>query len=250
MIPKKIHYCWFGRGKKPELALRCIDSWKRFLPDYELIEWTEDKFDIKKAPRYVREAYKARQFAFVTDYVRLFAIYNHGGIYMDTDVEVLKPLERFLSHNAFTGFEDNKNVQTGIMASEKGGKWAKDQLDLYHDPDLSFYNADGSVNQTPNVKIITDYMLAHGLVPDNTFQDFDGLITVYPSDWFCPKSWANGVIKLTDNTHAIHHFEGSWKKTTPRYKFKYRARLWCSHLIDLLGMRGVWNVFCGKRGKR
>ena len=130
MIPKVIHYCWFGRGKMPEMALKCIESWKKYLPEYKIKEWNEDNFDLDMYP-YVREAYDNRKFAFVTDVVRLYALYNEGGIYMDTDVEVLKSLDPFLHHNAFSGFEDDKNIPTGIMASEKGGRWAKENLDYY-----------------------------------------------------------------------------------------------------------------------
>ena len=130
MIPKKIHYCWFGRGEKPELALKCIESWKKYLPDYELKEWNEDIFDISRN-QYVREAYENRKFAFVTDYVRLYAIYTEGGIYMDTDVEVVGRFDKFLHHHAFSGFETDGNVPTGMMAAEKGSVWAKDLLDQY-----------------------------------------------------------------------------------------------------------------------
>ena len=103
MIPKKIHYCWFGHGEMPKLAKKCIKSWNKYCPDYEIKEWNEDNFDIDKYP-YVREAYDNRKFAFVTDVVRLYAIYTEGGIYMDTDVEVLKPLDPFLKHIAFSGY--------------------------------------------------------------------------------------------------------------------------------------------------
>ena len=130
MIPKVIHYCWFGRGKMPELALKCIESWKKYCPDYEIKEWNEDNFDLDMYP-YAREAYDNRKFAFVTDVVRLYALYHEGGVYMDTDVEVLKPLDKFLVHHAFSGFEDDWDVPTGIIASEKGGRWAKENLDYY-----------------------------------------------------------------------------------------------------------------------
>ncbi|MEI3219550.1 MAG: glycosyltransferase [Lachnoclostridium sp.] len=100
MIPKVIHYCWFGRGKMPELANKCIESWKKYCPDYEIIEWNEDNFDINCCP-YVKEAYESKRFAFVTDYVRLYAMYTQGGIYMDTDVEVLRNLDEFLIHQGF-----------------------------------------------------------------------------------------------------------------------------------------------------
>lgn len=214
MIPKIIHYCWFGGKRKPKLARKCIKSWKKILPEYQFKEWNEQNFDIN-CNQYVKEAYNAKKFAFVTDYVRLYALYTEGGIYMDTDVEVLKPLDQFLVHPAFSGYESNSDISTGIMASEKGGKWVKDQLSHY---DIArFLHPDGSFNLTTNVEVITQYMIPLGLRRDNTYQDFPNLITLYPSDVFCPKSWKTGEINLTENTHTIHHFAGSWlpKKHIP-----------------------------------
>lgn len=208
MIPKIIHYCWFGRGKMPELAVKCIDSWKKYLPDYEIKEWNEDNFDLDMFP-FTREAYDNRKFAFVTDVVRLYALYKEGGIYMDTDVEVLKSLDRFLVHNAFSGFENNNYVPTGIMASEKSSMWAKENLDYYKG--RHFVKPDGSFDTTTNVIIITNYMLSKGLAPNNKYQDFPGLVTMYPNDYFCPKSHGTGKINLTKNSYTIHHFSGSWK---------------------------------------
>ena len=207
MIPKIIHYCWFGRGEMPKLARKCIKSWKKYCPDYEIKEWNEDNFDLDMYP-YAREAYDNRKFAFVTDVVRLYALYHEGGIYMDTDVEVIKPLDSFLKHTAFSGFENEIYVPTGIMASERGGIWAKENLDYYNDH--HFLKEDGSIDNTTNVIIITNYMLEHGLVQNNTFQIFPGLITMYPKDYFCPKSYVDGVIYKTKNTVTIHHFAGSW----------------------------------------
>ena len=207
MIPKVIHYCWFGRGKMPEMALKCIESWKKYLPEYKIKEWNEDNFDLDMYP-YVREAYDNRKFAFVTDVVRLYALYHEGGVYMDTDVEVLKSLDPFLHHNAFSGFEDEKNIPTGIMGSEKGGRWAKENLDYYNDK--HFINEDGTMDVTTNVQTITNIMLPYGLKQNNSYQDFPGLITFYPKDYFCPKSYKDGKIYLTKNTVTIHHFAGSW----------------------------------------
>ena len=168
MIPKIIHYCWFGRGEKPELAVKCIESWKKYLPDYELKEWNEDNFDIS-SNQYVREAYKNRKYAFVTDYVRLFAIYTKGGIYMDTDVEVVGNFDKFLHHHAFSGFETDGNVPTGMMAAEKGSIWAKDLLDQYQY--RVFVLPDDSFDMTTNTTVITNYMLGKGLVLNNQYQD-------------------------------------------------------------------------------
>ncbi|EIA2884059.1 glycosyl transferase, partial [Escherichia coli] len=147
MIPKKIHYCWFGRGPMPELALKCLNSWKVNLPDYELIVWNEDSFDIT-TNQYVKEAYESRKFAFVTDYVRLYALYHYGGIYMDTDVEVLKPLDNFLNHKAFTGCEDDMMCVTGTMGAEKEHSWIGDLLSGYEN--RKFLLPDGSFDKTPN----------------------------------------------------------------------------------------------------
>lgn len=207
MIPKKIHYCWFGRGEKPELAVKCIESWKKHLPDYELKEWNEDNFHITQN-QYVREAYENRKFAFVTDYVRLHAIYTEGGIYMDTDVEVLGNYDKFLHHHAFSGFETDGYVPTGMMAAEKGSVWAKDLLDQYQD--RVFVLPDGSFDMTTNTKVITNYMISKGLILNNQYQDFPELCTMYPADFFCPKDHRTGMIRCTKNTVCIHHFAGSW----------------------------------------
>lgn len=240
MIPKIIHYCWFGGKPLPELAVKCIESWRQNLPDYEIVEWSEKNFDITSAPRYVKEAHFARKYAFVSDYVRLYALHKFGGIYFDTDVEVLKPLDSFLHHTAFLGFEDNNCVSTGIIASVKGGTWVKDQKDYYHDKERSFYFDSYHTDETPNVTVITRYMLNKGMLEENTFQDFPSLVTIYPSDFFCPKSWATGEINITNNTHTIHHFAGSWVGTKPRLTIKGYIRSYISEYIDKFSLRKIW----------
>ena len=124
MIPKIIHYCWFGGNPLPPLALKCIESWKKYCPDYEIKIWDESNFDIN-INKYATEAYEAKKWAFVSDVARLWVLYNYGGIYMDTDLEVIKPLDEFLYHKAFSGFEDEVNIPTGIIASEKNNNWIK-----------------------------------------------------------------------------------------------------------------------------
>lgn len=207
MIPKIIHYCWFGRGEKPVLAQMCIESWNKYLPDYEIKEWNEDNFDITQN-QYVYEAYENRKFAFVTDYVRLYAIFTEGGIYMDTDVEVMGGFDKFLHHHAFSGFETDGNVPTGMMAAEKGSIWAKDLLDQYQN--RIFVQPDGSFDMTTNTTVITNYMLEKGLVLNNQYQEIPQLCTMYPADFFCPKDHRTGKIRCTKNTVCIHHFAGSW----------------------------------------
>ncbi len=208
-IPKIIHYCWFGRGQKNELAQKCIESWKKHCSDYTFKEWNEDNFDLN-SNKYVRQAYDNRKFAFVTDYVRLYALYNEGGIYMDTDVEVLKPLDEFLKHSAFSSFENNNKIPTGIMAAEKGNEWIFDLMQEY--TDLEFIDSQGNMDLTTNVERITNLTVEkYGLVQESSYQELGGgVVTMYPHDYFCPKDWQTGNIYLTDNTHTIHHFSGSW----------------------------------------
>lgn len=229
MIPKIIHYCWFGGNPLPKDARKCINSWKKHLPDYEIKEWNEATFDIN-SNRYVKEAYENRKFAFVTDYVRLYALFHEGGIYMDTDVEVLKSYDPFLEHNAFSGFENNNFVPTGMMASEKNGIWVKELLDEYDN--RSFVKEDGSLDTTTNTVTITDNMIRHGLIQNNTYQDFPGLVTMYPSDYFCPKDHSTGLIHLTENSVCIHHFACSWLN---HKTLSFQLHLLKNRLIRVLG---------------
>ncbi|MBV7413740.1 glycosyltransferase family 32 protein [Aeromonas sp. sif2433] len=223
MIPKKIHYCWFGRGQLPELAVSCIKSWETHLPDYEIVMWNEDNFDIN-SNRYTKEAYEAKKYAFVTDYVRLYVLYHHGGIYMDTDVEVIKPLDQFLKHRAFTGCEDDMMCVTGTMASEKGHKWIEELLLDYND--RAFILPGGNFDNTPNTKVITNTtMRNYNWRPRNEHQILREDLNIYPFDVFCAKEWRTRKITVTENTHTIHHFSASWHTRTQRIKSKARSIL-------------------------
>lgn len=218
MIPKIIHYCWFGRGQMPDLAIKCIKSWQQYLPDYELKLWNEDYFDIN-SNQYVKEAYEARKFAFVTDYVRLYALYTEGGIYMDTDVEIVRPLDDLLHLPAFSGYESNKynNFPTGLMASAKNGIWVKEQLDYY--TDKHFFRADGTYDMTTNTQTISNIMISNGFMLDGKYKVYKNDMHCFSKDYFCPKT-SNGVLKLTKNTYCIHHFAGSWQELTNGQKVK------------------------------
>lgn len=209
MIPKIIHYCWFGRGEKPALTIECIQSWKKHLPDYEIMEWNEDNFDINSYT-FSAEAYKERKFAFVSDVCRLHALKEMGGIYVDTDVEFLRTLDiSILQNKAFTGFEDNLLLSSAIMGSEKDGQWITDLLSHYKN--RSFYLEGGKLDVNPNTEIITAFMKEKkGVLINNSFQKIEDYCTIYPSDYFCPKSWKTLKINLTNNTYCIHHFAGSW----------------------------------------
>lgn len=234
MIPKIIHYCWFGRGKMPQLADICINSWKKHLPEYELKLWNEDSFDIN-SNQFVREAYNEKKYAFITDYVRLYALMNYGGIYMDTDVEVLKSLNKFLIHDAFTGFEDDTNIPTGIMASKKNSKWIRQLLSYYDN--RSFLKDNGQQELITNTRIITDMSKDWGFEANNSYQILMDEVHIYPKDFFCPKSQKTGKIYLTENSACIHHFSGSWmpanKKALTELKYKL-MKIFGENRIDLL----------------
>ncbi len=223
MIPKIIHYCWFGGNSLNDLAKKCIESWKKHCPDYKIIEWNESNFDIN-SNTYVKEAYGAKKWAFVTDYVRLYALCNFGGIYMDTDVELLKKPDSFLKHAAFSGFESNKEITTGIMASEKNGEWVKYLLSYYDNK--HFLLPDGKPDLTTNVTAITNMTCwKYKIQPNNTFQQIDGVLALYPKDYFCPKNYETGEIVLTENTVCIHHFNASWHSEESRKEHEYYVSL-------------------------
>lgn len=230
MIPKKIHYCWFGGKPLPEDAVHYIESWKRHCPDYEIKEWNETNFNIDSFP-YAREAYDAGKFAFVSDVARLYAIAAEGGIYMDTDVELLKPLDEFLHHTAFTGFETDRYLTSGVIGGEKGCRYAKENLDAYKN--RKFIRQDGTLDMTANTVVLTDYMLRHGLQLDNTTQEFQGLVSIYPRNYFCPKkSEVFGYRNLSDEARAIHYFNGSWQlRSTPEYKRLRKKYKWIPYFI-------------------
>ena len=209
MIPKKIHYCWFGRGEMPELALKCIESWHKYMPDYEYKLWNEDNFDIN-SNQYVKEAYEARKYAFVTDYVRLYALLTEGGIYMDTDVEVIKTYDPLLCLTGFIGFEGTKrqHIGTGTMASIPNGEWVKEQLHAYDN--IRFVLPDGSYDLTTNPVRITSIMVRNGFVQNGKEQYYKDM-HIFPTDYFCPRQ-TTGDFFMTKNTYCDHHFMGSWNE--------------------------------------
>ena len=250
MIPKTIHYCWFGRNQKPELAEKCIKSWKIYCPDYEVIEWNEDNFDLNSAPLYVQQAYEAKKWAFVTDYVRLWAMVEFGGIYMDTDVEVIKPLDRFLKHKAFAGFEDNRHIQTAIMACEKSYPFFEKLLRIYDGK--TFFNPDGSMDLTTNVSTITEMCLKNGLKQNGEHQIIQGF-ALYPKDFFCPLSFSTGWLRKTKNTVTVHWFAGSWHDQEQKQYFLEQVKAertdYIRHLPNRM-LRKVLGYECYERLKK
>lgn len=212
-IPKVIHYCWFGRGDMPKLAEKCIKSWKKFCPDYEIVCWTEDNFDINEN-RYAREAYDAKKWAFVSDYVRLKVLYENGGIYLDTDVELIKPLDKLIEDGGFMGFDDNGIVSTGLgFACEKGNELVGRLLKDYED--ISFILPDGSYDLTPCPDRNTKTLAELGMDLENKDQIFMG-IKMLPEDYLCPVKYYTGKKVITKNTYSIHHFCASWTSATAK----------------------------------
>lgn len=220
MIPKIIHYCWFGRNPLTEDAKKCIESWKNYCPEYKIIEWNEDNYNINKN-QYIADAYKEKKWAFVSDYARIDVINQYGGIYMDTDVELIKSLDEFLDDTMFCGWEErdkyyisrNPNYENSVnfglgYGSEKNNIVLRDIISFYDK--LSFYNKDGSLNLVACPHYQTEMMKKYGL--DDTKRVYQKLkyFTVYPEDYFSPKSITTGKIKTTVNTVSIHHFSMSW----------------------------------------
>ena len=214
MIPKVIHYCWFGGNPLPKTAIRCIESWKKYCPDYKIIKWDENSFNIN-LNSYVKEAYQCRKYAFVSDFVRLYAMYNYGGVYMDTDVEVIRSLDEFMSNAAFSGFESSESIPTGIMASEKGFPLYKEFLEYYDE--RHFIRDDGTLDLTTNVIIMTEIANKYGLMHNNKLQTIEGW-TLYPSDYFCPLDNSTGVLHKTQNTATLHWFNKSWLSSKDRLR--------------------------------
>jgi mannosyltransferase OCH1-like enzyme len=224
MIPKKIHYCWFGRNSMPKLAKKCLESWKKKLPDYEIKEWNEDNFDVNII-QYTKEAYEAKKYAFVSDYARFKILHDEGGIYLDTDVEVLRNFDEFLVNESFTGFENIERVAPGlILGAKKNNTFIKEMYQSYNE--CHFINYDGTMNTETIVDRITTILIKRGLILNGKYQQISNL-SIYPVEYFSPKSYETGKINLTSNTYSIHHFAASWK---PRYQ-KTEKYIW-----NLLGL--------------
>lgn len=205
-IPKKIHYFWFGKGDIPEENRKCIESWKKYCPEYEIIKWTEDNYDVSRC-LYMRQAYENKKWGFVPDYARLDILYQHGGIYLDTDVELIKGLDDLLSETAFVGFQRNFWVNIGLgCGCKKGMKLFKEMRDAYEN--ISFVD-DGGLNLLASPYHQTMVLKDYGLKCNNKFQKIDG-ISVFPTDVFDPQGYSFGKMSLTKNTYSIHHYSESW----------------------------------------
>ena len=213
-IPKVIHYCWFGKGKQPALVEKCIKSWKKYCPDYEIICWNEENFDITQN-LYMKQAYEAGKWAFVSDFVRLKVVYDHGGIYLDTDVELIKPIDPLLENGGFMGFDEKGMVSTGLgFGAEAGDKIIGAFLEDYSD--LQFILPDGSFDLTPCPDRNELVLKQLGMDIKNQDQIFMGM-KFLPAEYLCPMDYYTGVKTITKNTYSIHHYCASWtSKVTKR----------------------------------
>lgn len=213
MIPKVIHYCWFGGNPFLKEMKRCMGSWKKVCPDYEIIEWNESNFDIAVMPQYVQQAYAQKKWAFVSDYARLWIIYNYGGIYLDTDVKLIKPLDSFLEYKGYFGFEKNdyKRINTGLgFGAEKGLPILRDLMDDYDN--RLFLDENGYFNGETNTLINWKVFQKHGVIGNDTFQIIDDNVAIFPGEYFDPlDDIVMKKLHITDNTHSIHYYTLSWE---------------------------------------
>ncbi|HBI93590.1 MAG TPA: glycosyl transferase [Terrisporobacter glycolicus] len=205
MIPKIIHYCWFGRGAKPKLAKKCIESWKKYCPDYRIIEWNEDNFEVEKYP-YAKYCLEHGKWAFLSDFVRLKVVCEHGGIYFDTDVELTRKIDELLIHEAFYGFENDNYVNSGLgFGSVAYHKVIVTMLDQYNDLEP---NSNGQYKMIGCPILNTKAMISLGLVLNGALQKLDGAL-ILPQEYLNPFDDATGILKKTRNTYSIHWYSKS-----------------------------------------
>ena len=219
MIPKVIHYCWFGGKPLPKAARKYIRSWKMFFPNYEIKRWAETNFDVDSIP-YTREAYKAGKFAFVSDYARFWILYNYGGLYFDTDVEVIRSLDDIIQDGPFMGVEQQDDdlitVAPGLcLGAEKHNDLFADLIQFYSN--ASFINPDGTLCLTNVVEITTEFLVKGQLENMDEIQHCCGF-NIYPKDYFCPIDYATRELRITPNTRTIHHYAESWLPRSTRIK--------------------------------
>ena len=213
-IPKIIHFCWFGGKEKPSKVQKCIESWHKYLSDYEFMEWNESNFDVN-SNEYVKQAYQEKKFAYVSDYARIKALYQYGGIYMDTDVMVYKSFNDLLDNKCILGFEEENYIVTSFMACVPGHDLIKEFINKYEN--ISFFNSDKSLDLTTNVQRLTQILEGRGLVRDNKPQKV-GDIRVYPQEYFSPYDYGNCIRKNTGNTYCEHLFLVSWLPSGTKVK--------------------------------
>ena len=232
-IPKTIHYCWFGNGEKPKLAKKCIESWKTYCPDYFFIEWNEKNFDISKY-QYTRYCYKEKKWAFLSDFVRLIVVYENGGIYLDTDVEIIKSLDELLTNDAFYGFENDEYVATGLgFGAQPNNSTVKAMIEEYNKLKT---DKKGNYELINCPRLNTKALMDFGLVCNGKKQSIRSA-EIYPAEFFNPLNDATGELLITENTYTINHYGKSWLNKGLKLKSKISRpihRLFGTGFFDLL----------------
>ena len=220
MIPKVINYCWFGGNPKPKEIIDCINSWKKICPDYEIIEWNESNFDIS-INSYVKEAYDNKKWAFVSDYARLWIIYKYGGIYLDTDVKLIKNIDDILEYELFLCSEDNEHIATGLgFGAKPNNKYVKKMLDDYNNVHFIY---DGKMDLTPcPVRNTESLKLFLNNIKDKSLKQIVDNCVYFPKEFFNPKNPITGDFDITENTYGIHLYLGTWVKPSKKILFKIK----------------------------
>lgn len=227
MIPKVIHYCWFGRGEKSQEILHYIETWKQCLPDYEINEWNESNFDVNQY-QYTKEAYAAKSYAFVSDVARLSILHKYGGIYLDTDIEVIKSFDSLLSNKSFVSFEANSQIGSGVIGAEPNTPWLNELLAQYQSE--SFITWLGKLLKTPNTFRFTTYFNNLQLKFNNEEQLLGNGTRVYPIEYLCAKDFNTGKLYINEYTYCIHQYTISWMNYK-RKSFIELAYKRCIHIL-------------------
>lgn len=248
MIPKIIHYCWFGSNPLPQSAIKCINSWKKYLPNYEIREWNETNFDVNRIP-YTKEAYEAKKYAFVSDYARFYILYEFGGIYFDTDVQVIKSMDEIIAGGPFMAREAGAYLKNftlyegNALAVAPGlGLGAKPRMQIYKElideyKNLSFRNDDGSLNMRTVVEITANVLIRHKIGSNNNEIEVLDDIKIYPSDYFCPMDHTNGnKVTITNRTVSIHLYDCSWLEHDT---ISYRLHIFKNWMVRHFGKKTI-----------
>lgn len=229
MIPKIIHYCWFGRTPLPASAQKCIASWRKYLPEYEVKEWNEDNFDVNIIP-YTQQAYEMKKYAFVSDYARFWILYHYGGLYFDTDVEVIKSFDDIIERGAFMGLEIDGTKRGEKIAINPGlGLGAEVGIPIYQEilkgfANLNYFGSDGQRNNYTMIPMVTDMFLQKGLSANGKVQHLCG-ITIYPQCYFNPYNGVTGRLQLASDTHSIHWYSATWMEPKALWLVKIKRQI-------------------------
>lgn len=243
MIPKRIHLCWLSGDPYPQKIQKCLDSWKKYLPDYEIMLWDLNRFDLKQSP-WVEQAFNAKKYAFAADYIRMYALYHYGGIYLDSDVEVLKSFDDFLDLPYFVGAENAGTIEAAIIGAEEKCDWIKVCLDYYQD--RQFLKEDGQmdIRMLPEImnETIQKFKPIHNLPSGSTIGDLkkvnlQSAVYVLPPEYFSPKIFDSRQVILTPSTYAIHHYQNSW--FSHKAFVYYRTR---TLMIRIFGYRFIRSI--------